>query len=472
MGGIHELFNQELSVINVGVERFQQDLAASGTEAVQLDWRPPAGGNPQLAAALDKLESRAAIDAANAKAVEIIMNARPVLVDIDTALAVVPGMTERTILHSGPPVTWENMAGPMKGAVIGALIYEGLADTPEAAISLAASGKIVYSPCHEHNSVGPMAGIVSASMPVQVIENKTHGNFSYCTLNEGLGKVLRYGAYSEEVITRLRWMRDELGPALQKAVRLSGGIDIRSLIAQAVQMGDECHNRNKAGTSLFIRTIAPFLAKAGLAAETQARVLEFIHSNDHFFLNLSMPACKAALDAAHGIENSTVLTTMCRNGVEFGIRVSGCPGNTWFTGPAQMIKGLMFPGFTMADACPDIGDSAITETCGIGGFAMGGAPAIVQFVGGTVDDAVAYSQKMHEITLAENANYANPNLNFRGAATGIDVRKVIQTGILPIINTGMAHKDAGVGQVGAGLVNPPRECFEKALLVMANWTFQ
>ena len=313
-----------------------------------------------------------------------------------------------------------------------------------------------------------MAGIISASMPVQVIENKTQGNFSYCTLNEGLGKVLRFGAFNDEVLTRLRWIQGELGPALKKAVLLSGGIDIRSLIAQAVQMGDECHNRNKAGTSMFIRTIAPFLARAGLAAEVQARVLEFIHSNDHFFLNLSMPACKAALDAAHGIEHSTVVTTMCRNGVEFGIRVSGCPGNTWFTGPAQLIKGLMFPGFTMADACPDIGDSAITETCGIGGFAMGGAPAIVQFVGGTVDDAVAYSQKMHEITTAENTNYANPNLNFRGAATGIDVRKVIRTGILPVINTGMAHKDAGVGQVGAGIVNPPRECFEKALFALAN----
>ena len=467
MERILELFSQKLSVINIGVEGFQQELAGRQTEAVQLDWRPPAGGDPVLANALEKLESLPEIDAANAKAVEIIMSARPVLVDIDTALAVVPGMTRNTLLHAGPPITWDRMAGPMKGAVLGALIYEGLAGNPEEAAKLAASGEIKFSPCHEHNSVGPMAGIVSASMPVQVIENKTHGNFSFCTLNEGLGKVLRFGSYNEEVIRRLKWIQEELGPALKKAVLLSGGIDIRSLIAQAVQMGDECHNRNKAGTSLFIRTIAPFLVRAELEREVQVRVLEFIHSNDHFFLNLSMPACKAALDAAHGIEHSTVVTTMCRNGVEFGIRVSGCPGNTWFTGPAQMIRGLMFPGFTMADANPDIGDSAITETCGIGGFAMGGAPAIVQFVGGTVDDAVAYSQKMHEITTAENPNYANPNLNFRGAATGIDVRKVVRTGILPVINTGMAHKDAGVGQVGAGIVNPPRECFEKALFALA-----
>jgi hypothetical protein len=467
MSRIERLFESKLAVLNLGVESFQQDLDEQGVETVQLDWRPPAGGNPVLLAALDRIADSGRIFAANARAVEIIKNARPVLVDIATAIDVVPGMTLQTILHAGPPITWEQMAGPMRGAVIGALLYEGMADSEDAAVKLAGSGKIRFAPCHEHNAVGPMAGIVSASMPVQVIENKTDGNFAYCTLNEGLGKVLRYGAYSPPVLERLKWIETELGPALKQAVRLSGGIDIRSLISQAMHMGDECHNRNKAGTSMFIRTIAPFLARAGLTPEVLARVLEFIHSNDHFFLNLSMPACKAALDAAHGIENSTIVTTMCRNGVEFGIRVSGCPGNTWFTGPAQMIRGLMFPGYTMADANPDIGDSAITETCGIGGFAMGGAPAIVQFVGGTVDDAIAYSQQMHEITTAENPNYSNPNLNFRGAATGIDVRKVIATGILPIINTGMAHKEPGIGQVGAGIVNPPRECFEKALLALS-----
>jgi hypothetical protein len=262
-------------------------------------------------------------------------------------------------------------------------------------------------------------------------------------------------------------MEQELAPALAAALRLAGGIELRPLIAQALHMGDECHNRNKAGTSLFIRTIAPCLARAGVAPEIMARVLEFIHSNDHFFLNLSMPACKAALDAAHGIEHATVVTTMCRNGVEFGIRVSGCPGNTWFTGPAQMVQGLLFPGYTAADANPDIGDSAITETCGIGGFAMGGAPAIVQFVGGTVADALEYTAQMYEITLAENSNYTIPNLNFRGAPTGIDVRKVIQTGVLPVINTGMAHREPGIGQVGAGVVRPPRDCFDKALLALS-----
>jgi hypothetical protein len=432
MNRVNQLFRNNLSVLNIGAEVFIADLQSQAVPVVQLDWKPPAGGNAALIKALDRLADRPEIDAANAKAVGIIQSARPVLVDIGTALDVVPGMSKTTILHAGPPITWDRMAGPMRGAVIGALIYEGLAADEEQALKVAASGEITFAPCHEHNAVGPMAGIISASMPVQIIENKTHGNFSYCTLNEGLGKVLRFGAYSPEVITRLKWIETELAPALKAAISQTGGIDIRSLIAQTI-----------------------------------AKVLDFINSNDHFFLNLSMPACKAALDAAHGIEHSTVVTTMARNGTDFGIRVSGCPGNTWFIGPAQYIKGLLFPGYTEDDANPDMGDSAITETYGIGGFAMGGAPAIVQFVGGTVADAIGYTTKMYEITLAENSSVSIPNLNFRGAPTGIDVRKVVETGILPHINTGIAHKQPGIGQVGAGIVNPPWECFRQALLALA-----
>lgn len=461
-----ELFSSQLTVLNIGTETFKFDLLTQNTPVVQLDWKPPAGGNPELILALDSLLDNPAIDAANQIAVAKLVNARSVLVDIDSALHVIPGMTAKTILYAGPPITWDRMASPVKGAIIGALLYERLANNFAAAEELAKSGDIIFSPCHEHQAVGPMAGIISPSMPVQVIENKTDGNFSYATFNEGLGKVLRFGAYSAEVIDRLRWMEAELGPALKAAVLLSGGIDLRSLIAQALHMGDECHNRNKAATSLFIRAIAPYLVKANVPRDVVARVLDFLHSNDHFFLNLSMAACKAALDAAQGVENSTLVTTLCRNGVDFGIRVSGDP-DRWFTGPALYVQGLLFPGFTPADANRDLGDSAITETSGIGGFAMGGAPAIVQFVGGTVADALDYTTKMYEITITENTNFSIPNLNFRGTPTGIDVRKVIETGLLPTINTGIAHKEAGVGQIGAGVVTPPRECFEKALLALA-----
>jgi hypothetical protein len=406
------------------------------------------------------------IDAANQKAVEKVLNAQPVLVDIGIAGEVIPRMTKKTILHAGPPITWEKMSGPMRGAVMGALIYEGLAGDIKEAEELAASGEITFDPCHHHNAVGPMAGIVSASMPVFIVQNKTEGNYAYCTLNEGLGKVLRYGAYSPEVIQRLKWMEKVLAPAIKEALEIVGEINLKNLIAQAIQMGDECHNRNKAGTSLFMREIAPGLVQTKNSPETIAEVFKFISGNDHFFLNLSMPACKCTMDAAHGIESSTMVTAMARNGTEFGIRVSGL-GDRWFTGPASIVDGLYFPGYSSKDANPDIGDSVISETAGIGGFAMAAAPAIVKFVGGTAKDAINYTLSMYEITIAENNAFGIPVLEFRGTPTGIDIRKVVETGILPAINTGIAHKEPGVGQVGAGLVKPPVNCFEDALVAFA-----
>lgn len=402
------------------------------------------------------------IEAANKKVMEIILNGQPTLLDIGVAEEVIPGMTKKTILHAGPPIKWEKMSGPLRGAVIGALIYEGLAVDENEATKLAASGEISYDPCHHHNTVGPMAGVVSASMPVWILQNKTYGNHSYCTLNEGLGKVLRYGAYSDEVIKRLKWMENLLAPLLKQALKLHGPIDLKTMITQALQMGDEGHNRNRAGTSLLIRELAPYIIQTKFREEEKIEVLKFIDSNDHFFLNLTMPAAKCTLDAAKNIEFSTIVTLMARNGTEFGIRVSGL-GERWFTGPAGIVDGLLFPGYTAEDANPDIGDSVIAETAGIGGFAMAAAPAIVQFVGGTAKDAVNFTLKMYEITVAENNMFKIPALDFRGTPTGIDIRKVVETGILPSINTGIAHKDPGVGQIGAGLVKPPMNCFEDAL---------
>jgi len=402
------------------------------------------------------------IEAANKKVMEIILNGQPTLLDIGVAEEVIPGMTKKTILHAGPPIKWEKMSGPLRGAVIGALIYEGLAVDENEATKLAASGEISYDPCHHHNTVGPMAGVVSASMPVWILQNKTYGNYSYCTLNEGLGKVLRYGAYSDEVIKRLKWMENLLAPLLKQALKLHGPIDLKTMITQALQMGDEGHNRNRAGTSLLIRELAPYIIQTKFSEKEKTEVLKFIDSNDHFFLNLTMPAAKCTMDAAKNIEFSTIVTVMARNGTEFGIRVSGL-GERWFTGPAGIVDGLLFPGYTAEDANLDIGDSVIAETAGIGGFAMAAAPAIVQFVGGTAKDAVNLTLKMYEITAAENNIFKIPALDFRGTPTGIDIRKVVETGILPSINTGIAHKDPGVGQVGAGLVKPPMNCFEDAL---------
>ena len=408
----------------------------------------------------------AKIEAANQEAVSRIQRAKPALIDVSIAGEAIPGMKKNMVLHAGPPVTWEKMCGPMKGAVIGGLMLEGLARSRQEAEALAASGDILFEPCHHHSSVGPMAGVVTWGMPVWVVENKAFGNRAYCTLNEGLGKVLRYGAFSEEVLSRLRWMAEDLAPALKKVLGRHGPIDMKSLIAQALQMGDEGHNRNRAGTSLFIREIAQDLAMLDESREKIARILAFIHGNDHFFLNLSMPSCKCTVDAAAPIEGSSVVSTMARNGTEFGIRVSGL-GDQWFTGPAGRVEGLYLPGFSAKDAALDIGDSVITETAGIGGFAMAAAPAIVKFVGGSARDAIRYTRQMYEITVAENDTYQIPTLDFRGTPTGIDLLKVVDTGILPAINTGIAHKEPGIGMVGAGLVHPPENCFHDALEAFA-----
>lgn len=464
MTKINNLFSQELKILNIGTSKFKDDLVLQGQEVLQLDWEPAAGGDIELLNIVDSLASIEEIKAANEETVKRMIDSHAMLVDIARALDVIPGMKDNMILHSGPPVEWGKMAGPMQGAIIGALIYEGKAKDEESARKLASSGEIEFSPCNEHATVGPMAGIVSPSMPVHVIYNKTYGNYGYCTINEGLGKVLRYGAFSDDVIARLKWIETEFAPTMKRALaEVDGGIDIKAIISQAVHMGDECHNRNKASTSLFFREITSYILDLDIDKDIIKRVLAFIKANEHYFLNLSMPSCKVATDAAHGIENSTIVTTMARNGVDFGIRISGLGKNEWFTAPANMIKGLMFPGYKEDDASPDIGDSCITETMGIGGFSMGASPAIVQFVGGTVEDAVNYSESMYEITEGENTNFSIPNLNFRGSAIGIDIRKVIEKGVLPIINTGMAHKVAGIGQVGAGLVNPPMECFKKAI---------
>ena len=457
------LFGQPVKAVNLGNRDFYEDLVKQGVPAVHLAWKPAANGDTALLFALEHLEERPEVEAANMEALARINQAHPYLVDVGIARDVIPGMTEDTLLHAGPPISWERMSGPLRGAVVGALLFEGRAETPEEAEALAASGKITFSPCHEHCAVGPMAGVVSPSMPVFIVENRNGGNRTYATMNEGLGKVLRFGAYSEEVLKRLCWMRDVLAPGIQKAVQLSGGIDIKSIMAQALHMGDEVHNRNKAATSLLIRTLLPFLLEARLDDEERLSIIRVVNGNDHFFLNLSMAASKAMLDNADNIQHSTVVTAMTRNGTDFGIRVSGLSGR-WFTGPAGDVKGLLFPGFTDADKNPDMGDSAITETLGLGGFCMAAAIAIVQFVGGRPEDAIAFSKKMYRITTGESTVFSIPVLDFRGAPTGIDVRKVVATGILPQINTGIAHKSAGIGQVGAGLVTPPWECFRDALL--------
>ena len=458
---------QPPTILNVGVAEFALAPRAHSSTVLQLDWRPPADGDRELGLILARLEDDAddsvgaQVRAANALAVERITSARPMLVGVRPASEVVPGLGPRTILHAGPPIAWGRMCGPVRGAIIGAARFEGWADSPEAATALIERGEIAFAPCHHHGAVGPMAGILSPSMPVVVVENGPGGTRAFATLNEGLGKVLRFGAYDTEVLTRLRWIASTLGPALNDAIQLHGPVDVRTLIAQALQMGDECHNRNIAATSLFARRLASSVVRSS-SPEIAVQALDFIGQNDHFFLNLSMAACKATMDAAHGIPGSTLVTAMARNGVDFGIRVSGT-GDQWFTAPATVPEGLYFPGYGLDDANPDLGDSAITETRGIGGFAMAAAPAIVRFVGGSADDALGYTREMGRITLTRDADFSLPPLGFAGTPTGIDIRRVVGSGTTPVINTGIAHREPGVGQIGAGIARAPLACFGDAL---------
>jgi hypothetical protein len=460
--GIKTIFGQPLTVVNVGLESFAQSLREQGVNVIQVDWKPPAEGVPQLTVT----RSGVNIDEANEEACRRIMRGRPVLIGMGIAREAVPGYHDRLILHSGPPITWDRMCGPTRGAIMGALVYERMAETEEAAAELAASGEIEFAPCHHYHTVGPMAGIVSSSMPVFIIENKEFGNRAYATQNEGLGRVLRYGAYGPDVYERLHWMADVLYPTLKTAIEATeGGIDLRNLISQALHMGDEGHNRSRAGTSLFLRAIGPALIRTSKDLEKTARVFEFIDRNDHFFLNLSMPAGKAMLEPAEGIEGASILTVMARNGTDFGIKMA-CIPDRWFVAPAGMVEGLYLPGFTAKDANPDIGDSTIAETAGFGGFAMAAAPAIAKFVGGTPHDAVEATLEMYEICFAEHESFTIPAFNFRGTPLGIDVRKVAETGILPRLNTGIAHKEPGIGMVGAGVLRAPKKCFDDAFAAL------
>ena len=389
-----------------------------------------------------------------------LVSARPQWVDVVSAREAL-GLGPSEFLHAGPPVDWAHASGPVRGALAGAMIYEGLATSFEEASKIAEQGGVSLAPCHSRGAVGPMAGVVSASMPVSVIEDATGGGRAYCTLNEGLGKVLRYGAYSPDVIERLRWLENVLGPLLSETLRQRGPVDVASLIAQALQMGDECHNRNRAATSLLLREITPDLLETKEPSEDVVAAFRFINGNDHFFLNLSMPAGKVAADAARDIPGSTMVVAMARNGTEFGIQASGT-GDEWFTAPAPEVKGLYLSGFGPEDAGLDIGDSTITETTGIGGFAMAAAPAIVLFVGGEIPDALANTLLMYEITLTEHPSYKVPILGFRGTPTGIDVTLVVRSSVLPVVNTGIAGREPGIGQVGAGLVRPPMSVFTDA----------
>ena len=466
------LFAGAPRVLNIGLEGFATELAARGVAVSQLDWRPPAGGRPELADLLARLAAHEKrIAKANAEGLRRMLAAEPVLLDVIPAGKAMPGLKDRVLLHSGPPITWKRMCGPMQGAVAGAIVFEGWAKDLASATKLAASGGVKFHPNHHFGAVGPMTGITTRSMPVMVVENRAKGigagNRAYCMINEGLGKVMRFGANDASVLERIGWLRDEFGPALGAALRAMGGLELSPLIARGLAMGDEMHQRNVACSALVLRALAPHLAKTCRTPEAAARAFAFIGGNEQFFLNIGMAMGKSVMDPVRDIEACSLVAAMCRNGTDFGVRLSGT-GDAWFTAPVEMPQGLYFPGYSEKDANPDMGDSAIMETIGLGAFAMAAAPAVAGFVGaGSASDAVAYTRAMAEIAIGRNAKWAIPALDMEGVPAGIDVRRVVESGVQPAINTGIAHRKPGVGQVGAGIARAPLACFEKGLAAFA-----
>lgn len=463
------LLSEKPRIINIGLKSFAEVVKEFGCEVVQYDWMPPAGGKVELIKTLNFLRNYDGIDEANQRVIAKVVASQPVLKDNVRAKEVIPELCEgKVILHAGPPIAYENMPDPVQGSCVGAVLFEEWAQTEEEARKLLESGEVKFIPCHHVNAVGPMGGITSPNMPVFVVENETDGNKAYCTMNEGIGKVLRFGAYSEEVVNRLRWMRDVLGPTLGRVLRdMENGLALNPLIAKAVAMGDEFHQRNIAASLAFLKEVAPAITALDMNEKDKYDVIKFLSDTDQFFLNIMMATAKAVMDGARTIQKGTIVTAMCRNGYEFGIRIAGM-GDTWFTGPVNTPQGLYFTGYDGEDACPDMGDSAITETFGVGGMAMIAAPAVTRFVGaGGYEDALRTSNEMAEITIDHNPNFIVPTWNFQGICLGIDARLVVEKGITPVINTGIAHKIAGYGQIGAGTVHPPIECFEKAITAYA-----
>jgi len=475
----HDLLHDPLGVVNVGLEMFTDSVARAGAPLAHLDWRPVGDGDPQLAWAAAQLAGDpddprspgARVDRANELAVERMLAARPVLVDValraDEIWPELWAGGKRTLTHAGAPIPWARMCDPMKGTLIGAMLYEGWAATPEEAADRLARGEVAFLPNHDVRAVGPMSGAISPSMPVFVVRNATHGNMAYTNFSEGIGRVLRFGAYGPDVIERLKWIAGALAPALKTALAgLPDGVDLKAIQSQALLMGDEVHSRNAAATALFHMAIGGALAGSGFDRARARAALDFVAATSQFFLNLSMVASKAIMDATHGVEHSSIVTAIARNGVTTAIRVSGL-GARWFEAPSDMPVGLFFPGFTQQDANADLGDSAICETAGYGGQALAASPALVQLVGGSVAQAVDYSREMYHVTWTRNPVMSLPNLEFAGGPAGIDVRKVVDTGIRPVVTTGIAHRQAGIGQIGAGIVRAPMACFTQATLALA-----
>jgi hypothetical protein len=398
---------------------------------------------------------------ANLLAFQRLTTSNPVLVDVRAAGEFIPGFTPQTILTSGPPMPWSDYLGGQRDAIMGGALFENLAEDRDEAIARLDAGEIKVGPCHDFGCVGSLAGIYTASMPVFVVENRTFGNVAYCNIYEGSNpRRLNYGVYDEGVRERLLLVQNEIVPVIAEALRLTGGIPLKPIIKRALNMGDELHSRNTAAALLLLRELVPsFLSLASSGSERVTRAMKAMTDDQYFFLRLSMAAGKATADAARNIEGSSVVTAMVFNCRGFALRVSGL-GDTWFKGPHASVEAKLFDGHTEDEISWMGGESIIAETIGLGGFAQASAPALQSYQGGSYETMIARNKELYAITVGENPDYLIPALGFRGTPTGIDILKVIESKVLPVMDIGIAGRDGG--QIGAGVVRPPLACFETA----------
>jgi hypothetical protein len=461
----------KLRVINIGLDGFAKDMRQQDVSVVDVDWYPPADGDPNLNEILKTInfdqDLLKRINNANKMVIERVKNANPQVVDIISAEEALE-LPIHTILHSGPPIEWDRMCGPQKRAVLGAIQFEGWADDEDGAITLLKKEKITLLPCYQYDAVGPMTGIISPSMPVLVTKNEPYGNYGFSTFNEGRGNTLWFGIYDMGTLDRLKWIRDTLGPAMKAAVKIHEPINVFDIVEQGLQMGDECHARHAASTALLIKQLIPSMLDAGVSGKKVSSIIRFMNENSHFFLNFTLSAVKVTMDSAHNIPFSTIVTGMSRNGVDFMLRVSGL-GENYIVGPvSSMDNAVYYTGFTVEDAAGDIGDSAITETCGLGGMAIASAPSLAPFVGGSLSDEIESIQKLNSITLDTHHRFKMPTMDMENTPLGIDILRVVETRIVPFITTGVLHETSPVvGQIGTGVSNVPVTLFDQALMALA-----
>jgi hypothetical protein len=454
---------QRVSAVNVGLSTFADAVRAQGGEVVDVDWRPPGGGDPGVVALLERAWGVHGdrVRDANSAALRAIEGARPHAVTVAPAGDVVEGLEEGTLLHAGPPIEWERVCDPQRRALVAACVLEGWAADRDAAAARLAAGEVLLRAGNEHGHVGPMTGVCSPSMPVWVVQDESSGARAFSTLNEGPGRTLWFGVGDDEAVDRARFLRDRAGPLLARLLQRTGPIDVLDLAAQGLQMGDELHMRSQATTNLLWRRLLP-----AFAAEGGEDVAAALTGNHLFFLNLAMAAAKCASLAAEGAAGSSLVTLMARNGTDMGLQLAGRPGR-WFTAPAAPVQdALLREGFAPEDAALDIGDSAVLECIGLGGMAVAAAPAVAAFFGGGAADAAARSRLMGEICAGRSARFALPALDHAGSPLGIDARLVVELGIAPQITTGVLHATEGAGQIGAGIAHQPLEPFREALAAL------